>query len=204
MSSALQSTHLTATEQTQELQLSPVKHFLPSWSSVYLWSLKRLGAENTPVFLNSKAAAKVAANSEQVCWSRLLPGCGSNGCSELVNTSSVDKSPHLTSLAAAYCWVFINWLSKKRRVGARVSFLQQNRHLRADSGSAKPIIPLIRIFRSLVSLRSDPFFWERQKITSSDSWLSWSHVGASGPPDKFVYPPVSSQLQVWWSWVNEY
>lgn len=82
----------------------------------------------------------------------------------------------MTSLAAAYCWVFINWLSKRKEgVGsksifsaAKIGILEWIPVIHAE------IIPLIQIFESLLSLESDPFSWKRQRIPSPNlCWINW-------------------------------
>ena len=83
--------------QTQELQqLSPAKHFLPGWSSVYLWSMKRPGSQNTRSFSEQPKRQQkfLPRTRSKFAESRCSQGCSSVVCSELVNISSADKVPH--------------------------------------------------------------------------------------------------------------
>ena len=113
----------------------------------------------------------------------------------------------MTSLAAAYCWVFINWLSKKKKkkegVGSKSIFSA------AKSGKLEWIpvihalvIPLIQVFKSLVSLRLDPLSWIKPRISSHNlHWVNCRQQDREGKsempaqPYHVVYPPVSSRLQ---------
>ena len=155
----------------------------------------------------AKAAAKVAtANSEQVCRESAAPPAAAPWLLWACKYKLRGQSPtwHHWQLLIVES-LLTDCQNERRGWGARVSFLQQNRHLGADSGDAsvnnsidsnfqEPGFPQVRSFL----LRKAENHLLRLTLAKLKPW------GSQWAPDKLLPTCFQSASEFDDSWVNEY